>query len=70
MLTAVTGYYDGDKIVTDENVKLSKGQKVIITILDTGKNARNKVDLSKYMGRGEKMFHEDAQEYEKSKSFF
>lgn len=35
MLTAVNGYYDGKHIVTEENIRLVTGQKVIITILDS-----------------------------------
>ena len=32
MLTAITGYFDGTNIVTDGNVALKKGQRVIITL--------------------------------------
>ena len=63
MLTAVKGYYDGTQIVMDENVNLKVGQEVIVTILDMQKKARKKVNLKQYVGRGEKMFHTDAQEY-------
>ncbi len=62
MLTAVKGYYNGNQIVIDEDVKMAVGQEVIITILDMPK-AGKKIDLSRYMGRGEKMFQSDAQEY-------
>ena len=34
MLTVVHGYYDGAQIVLNENIKLSHGQQVIVTILD------------------------------------
>jgi len=63
MLAAVKGYYDGTQIVMDENVNLKVGQEVIVTILDVQKKAKKKVDLKQYVGRGEKMFHTDAQEY-------
>ncbi|RKI35886.1 hypothetical protein D7V86_26685 [bacterium D16-51] len=63
MLAAVKGYYDGTQIVMDENVDLQTGQEVIVTILDMKKKAEKKVDLKQYVGRGEKMFHTDAQEY-------
>ena len=63
MLAAVKGYYDGNQIVIDENVDLSIGQEVIVTILEKQKQANKKVDLKKYMGRGEKMFLTDAQDY-------
>ena len=56
MLTAVKGYYDGNQIVIDEDVDLSIGQEVIVTILEKQKQANKKVDLKKYMGRGEKCF--------------
>lgn len=63
MLAAVKGYYDGKQIVMEENIDLTKGQEVIVTILDMKKKAKKKVNLKQYMGRGEKMFHADAQEY-------
>ena len=63
MLAAVKGYYDGNQIVIDEDVDLSVGQEVIVTILEKSTQARKKIDLKKYMGRGEKMFQTDAQDY-------
>ena len=67
MLTAVNGYYNGEHIVLDEKVNLSVGQKVIITILEyvPQKKETKKIDLSKYMGRGDKLFTSDAAEYVK-----
>ena len=65
MLIAVRGYYDGKKIVMDEDIKIAPGQRVIVTILDAEKSPQKKVDLSKYMGRGKKMLSGDAQEYVK-----
>lgn len=62
MLAAVNGYYNGDSIVLEENVSLTKGQKVIVTILDTTQK-KEKIDLERYIGRGKKMFHSDAQDY-------
>lgn len=56
MLAAVKGYYDGSKIVIDEDVPMTAGQELIITILEPRKTERKKYDLRKYMGRGEKMF--------------
>ena len=63
MLAAVKGYYNGKQIVMDEDVKLTAGQEVIITILEMQNKAKKKIDLKKYMGRGEKMFQTDAQDY-------
>ncbi len=65
MLAAVKGYYDGKQIVVDENVDMTVGQEVIVTILDMKKKEKKKIDLNNYMGRGEKMFDADAQEYVK-----
>ena len=65
MLTAISGYYNGDYIVTDGNVALKKGQKVIITLDIPDEEIAKKVDLSSFMGRGEKMFQTDAGEYVK-----
>lgn len=63
MLAAVKGYYNGSHIVINEDISLSAGQEVIVTILDTQSVPKKKIDLKKYMGRGEKMFHSDAQDY-------
>ena len=65
MYTAVGGYYNGYQIVPDEELRLKKGQRVIITLLEPVERtaARRKTDLSKYMGRGDKMFETDAAEY-------
>lgn len=63
MLTAVKGYYNGNQIVMEEDIQLSTGQEVIVTILETPKQSKKKIDLKKYMGRGEKMFQTDAQDY-------
>lgn len=63
MLTAVKGYYNGNQIVMEEDIQLSTGQEVIVTILETPKQSKKKINLKKYMGRGEKMFQTDAQDY-------
>ena len=65
MLTAVNGYYNGEQIVLNEKIKLYKGQKVIITILEDSPIKRKRTDLRKYMGRGAKLFQTDAGEYVK-----
>lgn len=62
MLAAVNGYYDGDSIVLEEDISLSKGQKVIVTILDTVQRKEG-IDIDRYIGRGKKMFQSDAQDY-------
>lgn len=67
MLTAVSGYYNGQQIVMDEKINLRDGQRVIITILEPESVSRKdkRVSLKKYVGRGEKMFDNDASEYVK-----
>lgn len=65
MLTAVKGYYNGNHIVISEDIALNTGQEVIVTILDSPPSERKNIDLKKYMGRGEKMFQTDAQDYVK-----
>jgi hypothetical protein len=65
MNATVTGYYDGTQIVMNEQVKLAVGQKLMITILEQKKSSHNDIDLSKYVGRGEKMFQTDAADYVK-----
>lgn len=63
MLTAVKGYYNGKQIVMEEDMQLSAGQEVIVTVLEMKKQPKKKIDLKKYIGRGEKMFQNDAQDY-------
>lgn len=65
MLATITGYYDGNQIVMNEKMKLAVGQEVLITILEQKKSSRKDIDLSKYVGRGEKMFQTDASDYVK-----
>lgn len=66
MLTSIEGYYDGRQIVMDERVALREGQRVIITILEPmAERAKKTVDLTKYMGRGEKMFSGNVDDYVK-----
>ena len=62
MFAAVNGYYNGNNIVLEEDVSLAEGQRVIVTIPDTTQK-KEKIDLERYIGRGKKMFHSDAQEY-------
>lgn len=64
MFASVKGYYDGKKIVMEEDVELEPGQEVIVTIINA-QHRFQKVDLSRYAGRGEKLFETDAQEYVK-----
>ncbi len=66
-MTALEGHYNGSYIEIDEKVVLHKGQRVIITILDPAANRekRPNIDLRKYMGRGEKLLHGDANDYVK-----
>lgn len=56
MFSAVKGYYDGSKIVMDEEIPLTAGQELIIMILEPAEAEAKQVDLRKYMGRGKKMF--------------
>ena len=65
MLMAVNGYYNGSNIILEEDVPLSEGQKVIVTILDAVP-PKNNINLNNYMGRGKKMFSTDAQDYIKA----
>jgi hypothetical protein len=65
MLATVTGYYDGNRIVMNEQMNLAVGQEVMITILEPKASSRKDIDLSKYAGRGEKMFQTDASNYVK-----
>ncbi len=65
MLSTAKGHFNGSHIVMDEEMGLTAGQQVLITVLDIVKpQAKGKdIDLSRYMGRGEKMFTTDAGEY-------
>lgn len=64
MMTAVEGYYNGSQIVTDEKIRLRKGQRLIITVLEnTTAHSEKPTDLRKYMGRGKKMFNGNVDTY-------
>ena len=63
MLATVKGYYDGNRIVIDEDVKLAIGQQVMVTILDNEEEPEKKIDLKSYKGRGPKLLDNDAQEF-------
>ena len=71
LTTSVSGYYDGTGIIMDEEVSMTVGQKVIITILSQQEPEKpaSHIQLEKYMGRGEKMFSMDAGEYVKGLRF-
>ena len=43
MMQAVKATYDGEKIVLDENVNLTEGQEVIVTILEDVDNTPKKM---------------------------
>ncbi len=65
-MLAVGGIIQGNTVVIeDEDIRDYEGRDVIVTILDYPykKQKKKKVDLKKYMGRGEKLFQSDAQEY-------
>lgn len=63
MLTAVKGYYDGSKIVIDDDIPMKIGQEVIVTLVSESRQEHGNIDLKSYMNRGPKMFHDDAQKY-------
>ena len=65
MLTAINGYYNGFYIVMSENIALQKGPQVIITVDVNDAPTKKKIDLSSFMGRGRKMFTDDAAEFVK-----
>ena len=43
MLAAVKGYYNGSHIVINEDISLSIGQEVIVTILDSRNSSDKKI---------------------------
>lgn len=51
MLAAVKGYYNGSHIVINEDINLSTGQEVIVTILDTQSIPEKKIILKKIHGQ-------------------
>lgn len=65
MMQAVNATYDGEKFVLDENVNLTAGQKVIVTILDEDfdyapkKMSEEEIHawIKKYSGSCGKMFN-------------
>lgn len=73
MMQAVNATYDGEKFVLDENVNLTAGQKVIVTILDEDfdyapkKMSEEEIHalIKKFSGSGGHMFNsvEEIDEY-------
>ncbi|XCP84829.1 hypothetical protein ABXS75_17620 [Roseburia hominis] len=63
-MLAVKGTIQGNVVVIEDgDIRNYEGKDVIVTILDYPyKEQRKKVDLTKYVGRGEKLFQSDAQE--------
>ena len=64
MMQAVKATYDGEKIVLDENVNLTEGQEVIVTILEDVDNTPKKMSeeeihawIKKFSGSCGKMFN-------------
>lgn len=53
MLEAVTATYDGKNFIFDEDLNLTPGQKVIITIL---KPQKRKIDIEKFAGSAGDLF--------------
>ncbi|MBQ9209810.1 MAG: hypothetical protein IJ149_09590 [Oscillospiraceae bacterium] len=64
MLQAVGGYYNGDRIVMDEELPLSVGERVIITVIGKGSKGTMK-DISRFKGCIKKL-PVDATEYIRS----
>ena len=63
MLAAVKGVIQGNTVIIEDDIREYDGAEVVVTLLDYPyKKEEKKVDLKKYMGRGEKLFHLDAQE--------
>ncbi|MBQ9902562.1 MAG: hypothetical protein IJM51_09320 [Clostridia bacterium] len=65
MLTTVNGYYDGFHIVISDKIELKKGQRVTITADISETPSEKKVDLSRFMGHGKKLFADDPDKYVK-----
>lgn len=63
MLAAVKGVIHGNTIVLeDDDIQEYDGAEVIITLLNYPfKKDTPEINLKKYMGRGDKLFHADAQ---------
>lgn len=58
----ITGSFDGRCIIPDSNIRLSSGQKILVTIHDAVDKQLD-INLDKYINQGEKLFPEDAQKY-------
>ena len=58
----IMGSFDGRYIIPDNDVHLSAGQKILVTIHDAV-DKREGIDLDKYINHGEKLFPSDAEKY-------
>lgn len=65
-MLAVKGYYDGTKIIVNDDIILQEGQELIITLLDTQLSSislNKKFDFDKYTVKIDRK--QDPQEYVK-----
>ena len=60
MLTAVEGVYDNNAIVLNEDIHLTDGQKVIVTILDTIDTDENDIAVLNRLKLKREITKEDA----------
>lgn len=58
-MLAVSGYFDGSTIVLDKEVKMIKGQKLLV-VLETPKSKRKRIDLDQYVTPTERGQNVDA----------
>lgn len=56
MLTSVKGYYNGNQIVMEEDIQLSAGQEVIVTVLDTKRPQKKKINFKNIWAEGKRCF--------------
>lgn len=64
-MVAIEGLYDNGKIELLSAAPMEKAEVMVIFPETAVREKKEKIDLSKYMGRGEKMFQTDAQSYVK-----
>ncbi|MBO6179093.1 MAG: hypothetical protein IKN12_05990 [Selenomonadaceae bacterium] len=62
MFMTVEGHFNGEKIVLNENINLTYGQKVMVIVLPE-KNVKKKIDYAKYRLGEETNFPADVEGY-------
>lgn len=65
MAEAVTGYYDGNRVILKDKVLWNTGQEVLVAVIPRSlkKTKQSKIDFSEFRSGGRYAIDKDAQDY-------